>query len=175
MTSSPSSGYSARSGTIRRPSCLARDGADELAPELGLPAVGVARVAPQTVQTTVVAGRLKTVCSVEQSGHFTTQKGEGARMAPISGAPRARGSSPASSPVGPYTCTSCNGTLRFTRRTAFARPSGFGRGKPPYPAVARRNRRCPHFISEAGRFLPFSTSWSVCTLHRGQYVEMTLG
>ena len=43
-----------------------------------------------------------------------------------------------------------------------------GRGNPPYPPVARRNRRCPHLSSEAGRFFPFSTSCSVCVLHLGQ-------
>jgi hypothetical protein len=47
---------------------------------LAWPPVGVARVAPQTPQLTTVAGRLKTVCSVEQSGHFTTQNGEGPRI-----------------------------------------------------------------------------------------------
>jgi len=46
------------------------------------PPVGVATVAPQTEQLTVVEGRLKTVCSVEQSGHFTTQNGDGARILP---------------------------------------------------------------------------------------------
>src|SRR5208282_3578655 len=49
---------------------------------LAWPPVGVARVAPQTEQFTTVAGRLKIVCSVEQSGHFTTQKGDGARIRP---------------------------------------------------------------------------------------------
>jgi hypothetical protein len=45
-----------------------------------LPPVGVARVAPHTEQFTVVDGRLKIVCSPEQSGHFTTQKGAGSRI-----------------------------------------------------------------------------------------------
>jgi hypothetical protein len=40
-----------------------------------LPPEGVARVAPQTTQLTVVEGRLKIVCSPEQSGHLTTQNG----------------------------------------------------------------------------------------------------
>lgn len=42
-----------------------------------MPPVGVASVAPQTEQLTAVTGRLKIVCSPEQSGHFTTQNGAG--------------------------------------------------------------------------------------------------
>jgi hypothetical protein len=37
-------------------------------------------VAPHTEQLTTIAGRLKIVCSVEQSGHFTIQNGDGPRI-----------------------------------------------------------------------------------------------
>src|SRR5213594_1914004 len=50
----------------------------------------------------------------------------------------------------------------------FSRPSGFGRGKPPYPAVTRRNRRWPARSSDRGRFFTRSTSSSTCLLQNGQ-------
>src|SRR3989441_5750400 len=50
----------------------------------------------------------------------------------------------------------------------FSRPSGFGRGKPPYPAVTRRNRRWPARSSDRGRFFTRSTSSSTCLLQKGQ-------
>src|SRR6266567_1877163 len=57
---------------------------------------------------------------------------------------------------------------RWMRFVGFSRPSGFGRGKPPYPAVTRRNRRWPARSSERGRFFTRSTSSSVCLLQKGQ-------
>src|SRR5438445_9956256 len=50
----------------------------------------------------------------------------------------------------------------------FSRPSGFGRGKPPYPAVTRRNRLWPARSSDRGRFFTRSTSSSTCLLQKGQ-------
>src|SRR5438445_11423316 len=57
---------------------------------------------------------------------------------------------------------------RWIFLVGFSRPSGFGRGKPPYPAVTRRNRLWPARSSDRGRFFTRSTSSSTCLLQNGQ-------
>src|SRR5439155_13117 len=64
---------------------------------------------------------------------------------------------------------------RWIRFVGFSRPSGFGRGKPPYPAVTRRNRRWPARSSDRGRFFTRSTSSSTCLLQNGQYPRIRWG